>query len=72
MTPTTREQLEAQLVRIADELDALQARQTALFAQRVELWTEGRDVHGMKSRELARPSRVRPVTVRNLTPGREE
>lgn len=68
----TRDEIEAELGRIADELDAVHTRETALFDNRRELWKVGRDVHGMNSKELARPSRVESATVRTLLPPREE
>lgn len=67
----TRAEIEARLESIADEVTTLNVRLDALFAERLELWLAGREL-GMKSRDLARPSRVKPVTVRQLMPPREE
>lgn len=66
MTPARRR---ARLAAIADELDAANARTRALYDERERLWIEGRDA-GESSRELAEPSRVRPVTVRAIIGGK--
>lgn len=68
----TRAEIEARLEAIADEVTTLNLRLDALFAERLELWIVGRDEHDMKSHQLAEPSRVQAVTVRQLMPPREE
>lgn len=56
------------LTAIADELDRLELRRQALFAERMRLWISGRDAKRDPSTvvELASASRVKAVTLRLL------
>lgn len=57
--------IESRLSAIADELAAIAEAERALFDERVELWKQGR-AKGIPAAGLARASRVKSVTVRQL------
>lgn len=58
--------LEVELAAIADELDLLAVKREELFKRRVLLWQVAVGSLAATPVELARMSRVEPVTVRQL------
>lgn len=55
------------LTAIADELDQLELTRQRLFAERMDLWLDGRNADPPATvAELARASRVKDVTMRLL------
>lgn len=55
----------ARLEEIADELERLDVHQLALLAERTKLWKQGRDKEGLNPVDLAKLSRLKPVSVRS-------